>query len=259
MREVIAIAMVSPLGPKVSIIIPAHNESPTMTGVIGQASLVRPGSEIIVVCNGSTDRTASRAKKAGATKVIISQASLGRDVSRSVGAKHASGDILLFLNADHVVPSELLIEYVRKVEEGWDVVLNQYSGVNQKHRVNVSKYLLNHFLRRPDLEGASLATAPHAISRHALNVIGIEQLSVPPIAHALAILNGLTVTSCGYIAMPEVHDNGPGHEEDITRLIMGDHAEAIAHLVQRNGPRAGFTDFGRDRPAISSAANGGGE
>lgn len=249
--------MASPIEPKLSIIIPARSDSRALASVIRQARLVRPRSEIIVVCNSAKDRTARRARKAGATKVIAGEASLGHDEGRSIGAKAASGDILLFLAADLPVPSGLLKEYVGKVEEGWDVALNAYSGANRKHCVNVSKFLLNQLLRRPDLEGASLTVVPHALSRHALNVIGTEQLSVPPVAHALAVLNGLSVTSCGYIMTSAAQK--PRRAERNAELIMGDHAEAISQLIMRNGPRAGFTDFERDRGALTLAVEGGGE
>lgn len=234
-------------GSKVSIIIPARDESRTIAKVIKQAKLVSPDYEIIVVCNGSKDRTPKMAKRAGATKVVISNTFLGYDVGRSVGAEYASGDILLFLDADTVIPSELLKHYVSKVEEGWDLVLNEYSG-SQKHRASMAKHLLNYMVGRPDLTGSSMSTVPHALSRHALKVIGIQELSVPPVAHATAIVKGLSVTTCGYINTSKGNRKRPGRR----KLMLGDHAEAISYLVSCYGVRGGMTDYGRCREALTS-------
>ena len=51
---------------KVSIIIPAYNEAQTIRDVIGKVMELYPGSEVIVVNDGSTDGTASVAKDVGA-------------------------------------------------------------------------------------------------------------------------------------------------------------------------------------------------
>ncbi len=243
------------VGPRVTIVIPARNESGTIAKVVRQARLVEPGSEIIVVCNGSTDKTAVLAKKAGASKVLTYPASLGYDVGRSLGAKHASGDILLFMDADFAVPSGLLKEYVHKIEEGWDLALNKYSGISQKHPVNAAKYLLNDMLGRPDLQGSSMTTVPHALSRHALEVIGIETLCVPPLAHAKALLSGLPVTACALVNTTKLNRRRPGRKENVMNLILGDHSEAISYLISQRGNRGGWTDYGRLRHIAGAPDN----
>ena len=54
--------------------------------------------EVIVVCNGCSDRTAARARAAGARVVVTEQR--GVSLARNLGAHHASGDTLLFVDAD---------------------------------------------------------------------------------------------------------------------------------------------------------------
>lgn len=256
MREVAAIAMVAgESAPKVSVIISAGNDRRTIAKVIKQAKLVGPKSEIIVVCSGSKDKTANMARRAGATKVVVSRAPLGHDVGRSVGTKHAGGDVLLFLNADCVIPSRWLKSYVGKVKEGWDVVLNPYSGSSRKRRASMAMHLLNHMLGKPELSGCSMTMVPHAMSRRALQVIGAEKLCVPPVAYATAIVNGLSVTSCRYINTAKMHRKKPGRLKHAVEFIAGDHAEAISYLISRRGARAGMTDCGRCREALRSSDN----
>ena len=84
---------------KLCIVIPAHNEE----RVIGAAlSAIRaqcpPAHEVIVVCNGCRDATAARAR-AGGARVVVTEHS-GVSLARNLGASHATGDTLLFVDAD---------------------------------------------------------------------------------------------------------------------------------------------------------------
>ena len=90
--------------PTASVIIPARNEErnlPTLLRSLASQP-VKP-REIIVVDDGSTDRTAEVARQLGAT-VIASQPLpegwLGKTWACHQGAQAALGDLLLFLDAD---------------------------------------------------------------------------------------------------------------------------------------------------------------
>ena len=88
-------------GKQLSIIIPAQNEESTIKEVILEARKIEP-KEIIVVINGSTDQTEAIAKQSGAT-VIVYEERLGHDIGRAI-AQEATGDILLFIDADFAIP-----------------------------------------------------------------------------------------------------------------------------------------------------------
>ena len=84
----------------VSVIIPTLNEEAVLSATLRRVR--QPGvREIIVADGGSTDTT--RAIAAELADRVLS-APRGRAVQMNAGAAHASGDVLLFLHADTLVP-----------------------------------------------------------------------------------------------------------------------------------------------------------
>lgn len=98
----------------ISVIIPAFNEERLLPGTLGHLRRAAgrlgavPGREVevIVVDNASTDRTAEIALAAGARVVSVPEHNIAR--VRNAGAGAASGDVLVFLDADTAVPESLL-------------------------------------------------------------------------------------------------------------------------------------------------------
>lgn len=95
---------------RVSIIIPAHNEERLLPHTLAalQAAierLVQP-FEIIVVNDASTDRTAQIARAHGVRVLDVDL----RQISavRNAGARVATGDVLVFVDADTLVPRATL-------------------------------------------------------------------------------------------------------------------------------------------------------
>ena len=85
---------------RLSVIIPAQNEAQRIGQVLNRVFQASPW-EVIVVDGHSIDRTAYIAKAADAT-VITSEPSRARQMN--AGAAAASGDVLLFLHADTLLP-----------------------------------------------------------------------------------------------------------------------------------------------------------
>jgi len=93
--------------PRVSVVVPALNEEQTIARVVRDLAspLVR---EILVVDNGSTDNTATRAAEAGATVIHSPQPGYGRACASGVLAADPESDVLVFLDGDGSdVPSDL--------------------------------------------------------------------------------------------------------------------------------------------------------
>lgn len=98
---------------RLSIVIPAFNEERmiarclrSVTDALAAQSAPGVTSEIIVADNNSTDNTAALAKQAGALVVFEPINQIGR--ARNTGAAVATGDWLLFLDADSTLSPELL-------------------------------------------------------------------------------------------------------------------------------------------------------
>lgn len=237
--------------PYVSVIIPAMNEEQTIEAVIAGARGVHPRCEVIVIVNGSADRTAEIARSCGANVMVYGQP-LGHDVGRSLGAAAAKGEILLFTDGDLVIPAPKLSPFVTAVSGGVDLALNDYSGPVRgrlPHPVVLSKHVLNLLLGRSDLKGSSLTAVPHAISRRALEVLGSGLLSRPPLAHAQAVLNGLVVTAVHHVSVGKMNAvrRKAGGSDPLQEIILRDHLEAAALVLEHKGDRAGFGDGTRRR------------
>ncbi|MCT0208151.1 TIGR04283 family arsenosugar biosynthesis glycosyltransferase [Synechococcus sp. CS-1332] len=93
--------------PSVSIIIPTLNEAGHLGRTLNQLEILDPAAdEVIVVDGGSTDATLARAHVYGC-RVIHSEPA-GRAAQMNRGAAEARGEILCFLHADTLVPSDLV-------------------------------------------------------------------------------------------------------------------------------------------------------
>ena len=96
-----------------SVIVPAFNEAdylPATLGAIEAAAghlRLRSGAEVetIVVDNNSTDETAAIARSKSAA--VVHEPVQGIARARNAGARHAQGDVLVFVDADVLVPPAL--------------------------------------------------------------------------------------------------------------------------------------------------------
>lgn len=87
-------------GRKVSVVLAAFNEEATIDAVARGCRKHTPDLlELIVVDDGSTDETAIRAERAGA-KVIRMPENRGKGTAIRKGLERATGDVLLFMDAD---------------------------------------------------------------------------------------------------------------------------------------------------------------
>ena len=87
------------LNDRVSFVIPAHNEAPTIAAVVQAAADAVPGAEVLVVDDGSHDDTARHAAEAGAA-VLRLETNVGKGAAMRRGIEAARGDVLVFIDAD---------------------------------------------------------------------------------------------------------------------------------------------------------------
>ncbi|MGM0570383.1 TIGR04283 family arsenosugar biosynthesis glycosyltransferase [Marinobacter sp.] len=93
-----------PRSPTVSIIIPVLNESVAIVPTLQRlAALREQGAEVIVVDGESTDDTRTLAEPL-CDRLMVSERGRGAQMNR--GAAEATGEVLLFLHGDTVLPPE---------------------------------------------------------------------------------------------------------------------------------------------------------
>jgi cellulose synthase/poly-beta-1,6-N-acetylglucosamine synthase-like glycosyltransferase len=104
--------------PRATFIIPAYNEEKVIGEKITNTLAVDYPSdriEVLVVSNGSTDRTAEIVKGIGDPRVsLIDLKAPGKIQALNEGARRASGDILVFTDADFLLARESLLAIARK-------------------------------------------------------------------------------------------------------------------------------------------------
>ncbi len=93
--------------PAISVIIPAHNEEDYIGATLDALNRQDyPTCEIVVVANGCADRTVEVAREKCQRVVALNEKGLG--ISRNTGARAATGDLLVFLDADTILEPHAL-------------------------------------------------------------------------------------------------------------------------------------------------------
>ena len=126
----------------ISIIIPAYNEIAVLDELIKRlkevtTTIYNYTFEIIIVENGSMDSSFEKLieinKKDSRFKIVQMSRNFGCDGAITAGLKYAKGDAVVIMNADLQDPPEMIPEFIKKWEDGYEVVY----GIIQK-RIGVS-------------------------------------------------------------------------------------------------------------------------
>jgi len=128
----------------VSIVIPAKNEAASLPALLEQLRAVGEWREIIVVDDGSNDKTAAVAEAAGCV-VPRHPYSKGNGAAIKTGARTASGDVVVFMDADGQHDPADIQRLLDRINEGYDLVV----GARQRgSQASVGRGLANGLYNR---------------------------------------------------------------------------------------------------------------
>ena len=102
----------------VSVVIPALDEEEPITGVVRECLATGIPREVIVADNGSTDRTAERAREAGARVVSQPRRGYGRACAAGVDAVSPECNVVLFLDGDGSDCAALMDRLIVPIDAG---------------------------------------------------------------------------------------------------------------------------------------------
>ncbi|MFC4099612.1 glycosyltransferase [Paenibacillus xanthanilyticus] len=226
------------------------SRSPEAVAHIRQWSRL-PVLETIVVLDGKDPSLAAMIRAQTDAIVLFLPEMLGPDEDRALGASQARGDILLFVSGQDPVDLAAAGRLIAAVGQGADIALADRGAslgtFRQWGEADRVRAFMNSALGCAWLGPNTLDQLPHAWSRVGMERIGVERLAVPALAQAAAITEGLRLKTIPHHAAAirrgkERHD--PDQEGP---LRLGDHAEALVSVIQRQGSRLQWPDETRRR------------
>jgi dolichol-phosphate mannosyltransferase len=131
---------------KLSIIIPVYNEEKTVEAIIKkikQVNLKDVEKEIIVVNDGSKDRTLEIINKISGIRVINQDKNRGKGFAISTGIKFATGDIILIQDADLEYEPNDYYSLIKPIIDGKYKVVY---GSRRLHKKNVQYSGISFFI-----------------------------------------------------------------------------------------------------------------
>jgi glycosyltransferase involved in cell wall biosynthesis len=130
--------------PSLSIVIPARNEAAALRTLLPALRQRYPGTEIIVVNDGSTDDTSAACKQAGVTEVEH-RYGIGNGAAVKSGARAAAGKIIVFMDGDGQHNPDDVVRLLELINDGYDMAVGARSARSQ---ANVGRSWANRVYNR---------------------------------------------------------------------------------------------------------------
>lgn len=114
----------------ISIVIPAKNELAGLTKILPKLCELYPDSQIIVVNDGSNDGT-ERLSETYDVTIVHHPYSKGNGASIKTGARAATNDVIVFMDADGQHEPENIKTLIGRLDQGFDMVVGARSALSQ--------------------------------------------------------------------------------------------------------------------------------
>lgn len=109
---------------KISIVIPAYNEEKNLGKNLKVIFNSFPNAEVILINDGSTDKTDGIAKRYIAKlKYFPNEKNMGKSYSVRLGMMEATGDIIIFTDADLPFGVEGIKKVINAIKDGSEIVI----------------------------------------------------------------------------------------------------------------------------------------
>lgn len=128
----------------ISVILPAKNEAEGLRLTLPRLRTQLPDAELVVVDDGSTDDSATVAQSFGAI-VLSSPYSMGNGAAIKRGARAASGDVLVFMDADGQHNPADIPNLLNRLEQGYDMAV---AARDRRGQASLQRGLANAFYNR---------------------------------------------------------------------------------------------------------------
>src|SRR3990172_9153651 len=110
----------------VSVVVPAYNEEGAIDAVIGQIEKAMAPTamtyEIVVVDDGSTDRTRTVLSQRKGISVVTHSENRGYGAALKSGIRKARGEVIVITDADGSYPNEEIPTLLAELDEGCEMV-----------------------------------------------------------------------------------------------------------------------------------------
>jgi len=122
---------------KLSIIIPVYNEERTidrLISIIKGVDLKEVKKEIVVIDDGSKDKTVEKLKKIEGIKLILHKKNSGKGAAIRTGIKHVTGGIVIIQDADLEYNPNEYYKLIKPIIEGKTKVVYGSRRLNKKNK-----------------------------------------------------------------------------------------------------------------------------
>lgn len=129
---------------EISIVIPAKNEADGLVSFLPKLKEKYPNAEIIVVDDGSEDETVNVCNR-NCVQVISHPYSMGNGAAIKTGARSATKDVLVFMDADGQHDPDDIERLLVEIAEGYDLVVG---ARDKKSQASMGRSIANKFYNK---------------------------------------------------------------------------------------------------------------